>query len=74
MDDDTPADLDLTVSVDEMEHIRDRVRRGLVTEFHETNIALRARRKAGDWPTARRLEVHLRRIVAMIRALEVPGE
>jgi hypothetical protein len=74
MDDEKTGEPDLTVSVDDMLRIRDRVRRGLVAEFHETTIALRVRRKVGDLDMSRKLEAQLRRIKDMIRALEDPGE
>jgi hypothetical protein len=64
--------LDLTLTTEEMLRIRDRVRHSLVTEFHEVNILLRARRKVGDDRAVRRLQLELRRIVYMIHALENP--
>ena len=64
--------LDLSLTPEEMLRIRDRVRHSLVTEFHEVNILLRARRKVGDARTVRRLQLELRRIVYMIHALENP--
>jgi hypothetical protein len=65
-------DVDLSLTPEEMLRIRDRVRHSLVTEFHEVNILLRARRKVGDRRTVRRLELEIRRIVYMIHALENP--
>lgn len=72
MSDQDLPDVDLAVTPDEMLRIRDRVRHSLVTEFHEVNIALRARRKVGDSQSVRRLQDELRRIVLMIHTLDNP--
>jgi hypothetical protein len=74
MADEDGRNIDLSLSTEEMLRIRDRVRQSLVTEFHEVNILLRARRKVGDAYTVRRLDLELRRIVLMIHALENPME
>jgi hypothetical protein len=72
MTDEPLPEVDLTLTPEEMLRIRDRVRHSLVTEFHEVNIALRARRKVGDVYTVRRLQEEIRRIVRMIHALDNP--
>lgn len=69
--DETP-EVNTEVTAEEMIRIRDRVRRSLVTEFHEINIAMRARRKVGDVRSVRRLNAELQRIVSMIHTLDNP--
>lgn len=72
MDEDSLPEMSVEISAAEMLRIRDRVRRSLVTEFHELNIAMRARRKVGDIQAVRQLQLEIHRIVTMIHSLENP--
>jgi hypothetical protein len=72
MDEESAPEVNVEISAAEMLRIRDRVRRSLVNEFHEANIALRARRKVGDVESVRRLQLEIHRIVTMIHSLENP--
>jgi hypothetical protein len=72
MDENSVPEISVEISAAEMLRIRDRVRRSLVTEFHELNISMRARRKVGDIHAVRRLQLEIHRIVTMIHSLDNP--
>ena len=72
--DDQNPDIDLSVTPDAMVAIRDEVREGFVRQVHALRIQACAYRKAGFEYELRQCRREMRRMVAMIHALDNPLE
>jgi len=72
--DDQNPEVDLSVTPDAMVAIRDEVRAGFVRQVHSLRIQACAYRKAGFEYELRQCRRQMRRMVAMIHALDNPME